>query len=121
MAICYRLRRIIPVLKSVLIPLRRARLVLSEAPQKLWRSCCDGLHRSSDCRDRVPGIASVVLDAAPLLGPTISAIFGLLHFAFGLAFDDDVDDFKRYVPCRRATRLGTFGLDVKGLERPTAS
>jgi hypothetical protein len=30
----------------------------------------------------VPGIASVVLDAAPLLGPTISAIFGLLHLAF---------------------------------------
>jgi hypothetical protein len=56
--------------------------VLSEAPQKPWRSCCDGLQRSSDCRDRVPGIASVVLDAAPLLGPTISAIFGLLHLAF---------------------------------------
>jgi len=61
---------------------RKARLVLSEAPQKPWRSCCGGLQRSSDCRDRVPGIASVVLDAAPLLGPTISTIFGLLHLAF---------------------------------------
>ena len=33
----------------------------NDQPREPWRICCPDLHRSPDCRDRVPGFASLVL------------------------------------------------------------